>query len=368
MKQVQIVQNLSPGGIETMALDLKRFCAKPEQTLLVSLEGSTSKLVKKWPRLQPLASNIIGLEKPPGVSLKTLWKLTRLLRKFAPDVVHTHHVGPLLYGGASARLAGCKTLIHTEHDAWHLQSPKRRVLMKNALKVLRPLLVADAQVVADEITQHLGVSPNRIIKNGIDTQRFQPGDSVSARDHFGLGQSQIIVGCAARLIEVKGHEVLLNALRQLPDEVHLAFAGNGVLEDKLRRLTFELGLKDRVHWLGNVEDMPRFYQALDIACLPSYQEGFPLTLLEAQACGIPVVASDTGGVHETLCPDNCRLVEVGDAAGFAKAITEVSSQMDAQRRHSMAWAVRDFVASNNDVRDMVQRYHALATSWGNTSC
>lgn len=365
MKQVQVVQNLSPGGIETMALDLKRFSSKPEQTLLVSLEGSTQSLVKKWPRLKPLANNIIGLEKPPGVSIKTLWRLRQLLRDFKPDVVHTHHIGPLLYGGAAARLAGCKTLIHTEHDAWHLNSPRRRMVQANALRVLRPYLVADAQVVADEVNRHLGIKPTLVIKNGIDTERFRPGDRTRARLSMGLPQEATLVGCAARLIAIKGHEILLKAMRELPQEVHLVLAGDGELSDALRRQSQDLGLAERVHWLGNVEDMPNFYAALDVACLPSFQEGFPLSLLEAQACGVPVVASDTGGVHETLCPNNSRLVASGKPSALAQELMTVIRQNRGDRRHSVAWGVRDFVTRNNDVRDMAQKYHALATSWGN---
>lgn len=363
MKQIQIVQQLAPGGIETMALDLKRFSSDPEQTLIISLEGTTSSLVKAWPRLQPLASNIIGLDKPPGISFKTLGQLRKILRRFKPDLVHTHHIGPLLYGGMAARLAGCKTLIHTEHDAWHLRAPKRRLIASSAVRWLRPLLVADAQMVSDEVTRQLGIKPKMVIKNGIDTQKFTLGDQAKARQVLGLPKDAFIVGCAARLIAVKGHRVLLESMQSMPPTVQLALAGHGELADELRQYADQLGLSPRVHWLGNVENMPSFYQALDVACLASYQEGFPLSLLEAQACGIPVVASNTGGVNETLCPHNSHLVQSGDAAQLASVLMECIAQSCGERRHSVAWAVRDFVTRNNDVREMVKHYQALA--WGN---
>ena len=141
---VQVVQHLSPGGIETMAIDFARVSPGGRPTYIVSLEGTKSEAIKAWSVLRPFSDRLIFLDKSPGWSPATLARLTRVLRKLKPQAVHTHHTGPMLYGGLAARLAGVPRLVHTEHDAWHLENRKRRVLVRALSAFLRPSIVADA--------------------------------------------------------------------------------------------------------------------------------------------------------------------------------------------------------------------------------
>ena len=100
--------------------------------------------------------------------------------------MHTHHVGPLLYGGLAARLAGIRRLVHTEHDAWHLTDPRRRRLQAGLVGLLRPCLVADAALVRDSAEAALPGRRYAVIGNGVDTHRFTPGDRDAARRVLGL--------------------------------------------------------------------------------------------------------------------------------------------------------------------------------------
>ncbi len=122
---------------------------------------------------------------------------------------------------------------------------------------------------------------------------------------------------------------------------------------ELRQRTRELGIAKRVHFLGQVDVMPEFYQALDVCCLPSYAEGLPLSLLEAQACGIPTVVSDVGGCKNALCPDTGHLVRPGNAMALAAALS-------ASLNGSASRSPRDYVLSTGDIRDMVRDYIGLA--------
>lgn len=349
---IQVVQHLSPGGIETMALDLQAFAAQDERTIIVSLEGDRKSALAKWPRLRERAKGIIFLNKQPGFSLKLLSELRHLFKLLKADCVHTHHIGPLIYGGLAARLAGIQRLIHTEHDAWHLNDKHRRTLQRWALRLTNPLLVADATSVARGIRAHLRQRQVRIIHNGIDSERFRPGDQHFARQQMGLPDKVSLIGCSGRLEQVKGQNILLDALYQLPDETHLALAGIGSTEQALRRQAKALGLEERVHFLGRVDEMPTFYQALDLFCLPSFHEGMPLSPLEAQACGIPALLTDTGGCHEALCPESGQLVIPGDPDKMAEALTEMLNKQPLRNP-------RDFVKSNGEVRLMAQAYNAL---------
>lgn len=322
---IQVVQHLSPGGIEVMALELKKCNQKNMRMLIVSLEGEKASSVQQWHRLEEFQQDLLFMNKQPGFDFSLIPRLRQLFKNSGAEVVHTHHIGPLIYGGIAARLAGVKNLIHTEHDAWHLANMKRRCLERLTLALTHPHLVADANVVADQMAERLKKKEVQVIKNGIDVEYFCPGDSNLARVQLGLPVNVTIVGCAGRLEEIKGQSHLIHALLKLNKNVHLAFAGNGSQRHYLEVLCQRLNVTERVHFLGNIEDMPGFYQAIDAFCLPSLREGMPLSVLEAQACGIPAVISDTGGAKEALCRSSGYLVVPGDSDAIAEGLNRVLS-------------------------------------------
>ncbi|ARU55228.1 glycosyltransferase [Oleiphilus messinensis] len=351
---VQVVQHLAPGGIETMSLDLKQFANAEVEVHIVSLEGSKAEMIARWPRLASISESLHFLEKPQGVAPKTVWRLFRLLLRLRASLVHTHHIGPLLYGGFAARLAGVQQIIHTEHDAWHLENNKHQRLMRHSVKLFRPTVVADAQLVARKLEEKVSCAAPRIIHNGINTQRFIPGDQRLARKALALPRDKWLVGCAARLQDVKGHDVLLDALFRLPRQVHVVLAGTGPAESALRQQVMDLNLSGRVHFLGHLDDMPSFYQALDVFCLASHHEGMPLSPLEAQACGAPVVLSDVGACSETVCPATGLLFPAGDSAALGRAL-------ERQRKQAPGISPRDFVVRARDVRRMIRNYQSLTS-------
>lgn len=354
MKQpviAQIAQQLAPGGIETMVLDLQSSADNPEQVHIISLEGTETSLKDNWPRLQNVP-RLHTLNKQPGIQLSTIRQLADLLRSLKVDVVHTHHVGPLLYGGLAAKLAGCSH-VHTEHDAWHLANLKRRILVGIFFHLLRPTVIADARLVAQSIQRYIPMFPTEVIMNGINTERFQPGDQNQARQHFELPPDVPVIGCAARLTAVKSHDILLSAFVRLPENTHLALAGGGELETSLRQQAVSLGVSDRVHFLGVVENMPEFFQAIDVFCLASQREGLPLSPLEAQACGRHVVMTDVGGCSEATAPDYGLLVPAGDIDSLSTALQR---QLEEGCSDSARLSARAFVKAHGDLKRMIAQY------------
>ncbi|WP_461535955.1 glycosyltransferase [Spongorhabdus nitratireducens] len=350
----QIVQHLSPGGIETMALDLQSRASNPDNVIIVSLEGSADEMYQSWPRLKQVPGKIFFLGKKSGLRPSLVLKLRQLLKAEGVNTIHTHHVGPLLYGGMAAR-TGSLVHIHTEHDAWHLDDPKRRKLVSHCFRWLQPAVVADAQLVADSVLRHIPYAKPRVIPNGIDTDRFQPGDAHASRQALGLPDEVPLIGCAARLTEVKGHNLLLDAFAGIKGETHLALAGVGPLESDLKAQAEKLEISDRVHFLGLVENMPLFHQAIDLFCLSSKMEGMPLSPLESQACNTPVVLPDVGGCSETLAPGAGALVPAGDIQALQQAL---SAQL-AHARNNPNINTRDFVLKYANLTHMIQQYEAL---------
>ena len=350
---VQIVQHLRPGGIETMALDLHGyFTAQGHASWIISLEGEHAAALSAWPRLRQYADRIVFLDKPDRLSPAFVLRLAAQLRRVGATSVHTHHIGPLLYGGLARPLAGVRSLVHTEHDAWHLECPRRRRLQKWLLRLLRPVLVADAEDVGKVLRDLFDPRDLRVIRNGIDTKRFTPGDRDAARQRLGLPTDVRLVGCAGRLEAVKGQAYLIRALARLPADVHLALAGHGSEELELREASDALGLAQRVHFLGRIDDMPGFYRALDCFCQPSLREGMPLAPLEAQACGAPAIVSDVGGSRECLCPHSGILIPPGDVDAIVAAVTDALATAPAR-------SPRDFVCDHGDRDAMAQAYSAL---------
>ena len=350
---VQIVQRLSPGGIETLALGLA--ARLPGRNPVLSLEGSTAELIAAWPALAEAPGPILGLEKPPGVSPAFVLRLALRLRALAPRAVVAHHIGPLLYGAVAARLACVPVVAYVEHDIWHYQAARDRKLTRVIGGLVNPQVVAISRGVADHVSTIMPGARIRIIRNAVDTDRFVPGDQGRARARLGLPPSvtaeTFLVGTVGRLEHVKGHDVLIDAMEMLPG-VHLAIVGHGSQAQALQTRSTLLGLNDRVHFLGHRSDMEQVYPAFDVLCLPSRNEGLPLAMLEAQACNVPVVASDVGSAFEGLCPGTGAIVQPDEPDELADILMEVLEQPGGPK-------LRAFVLDNFSWARMVGAYQDL---------
>lgn len=359
---VQVVQHLRAGGIECLVLEMMRSSLRSnnEDMHIISLEGNMGEALSKWPRLLPYKKKLHFINKKPGLSFTCLLKIKKLLKNLNADVVHSHHIGPLLYGGLAAKLSNIPRRIHTEHDAWHMADHKRRRLESMLLKWVKPILVADATGVQKQLASYQPNYPSQVIHNGIDCQVFHKGNQPYARAQLGLvqnleGKSIKYIGCAGRLTEVKGHKYLIDALKFLKENCILVLAGEGEYRDELELYIQQSGLTDRVILLGNIDNMVNFYQSLDVFCLPSLNEGLPLSPLEAQACGIPVILTDVGGCREACCPESGVMVPAKDGTALAWAIRQTLSKLSRDQVPSP----RSFVTAERDFNNMFDEYRLL---------
>ncbi|SON53114.1 glycosyltransferase [Vibrio tapetis] len=351
---VHVVQKLAPGGLETLTLDLANHAQPQDHVIIVSLEGNKEQALQDWPRLESHADQLVFLNKAAGVQVNLLKELIKLFNLVKPHVVHTHHIGPLVYASIAAKISGVPHRIHTEHDAWHLKNAKAVRLEKWALKIATPTLVADAARVKAHLDSCFGYANTVTIKNGIDCAKFLPNSLPLARMHYGFPMDKTIIGSAGRLEHVKGHDLLISAMRFLPANIMLVIAGDGSKKEALQNLVKKLELEERVKFVGLVDDMARFYQTLNIFCLPSRHEGFPLSPLEAQSCGVPTAVTQVGAAEETLCPYSGRLMSPNNPINMASVVLEMLENPSQK-------SPRDFVLENNDVNKMAQAYLDLTT-------
>ncbi|MFT7682562.1 MAG: glycosyltransferase involved in cell wall biosynthesis [Moritella dasanensis] len=346
---VEIIQHLKPGGIEKLVLDIIRLQDANIDVYIVALEGEKTVSLTQWPALKRYQDRLIFLDKQPGFKLSTIKQLRKVLTTLDSDIIHTHHIGPLLYGVmATLRLTNIQH-IHTEHDAWHLLDNKQLQMTKLMLRLNHITLVADADTVGKQLSRVLGPSVNPItILNGIDTEKFSPSLS---HPRYKYNTRVFKIGCAARLVTEKSLDILIKAIADIPN-VQLSIAGDGPEKQNLTKLVQELDLSTKVKFMGYTDDMVGFYHQLDLFVLTSSNEGLPLSILEAQSCNVPVLCSDVGGVHEGVCKHTGHLIKLNTVNEFHVAI---QSQMKRSREHYP----RDFITKNFDIRMMIKAYNQL---------
>jgi glycosyltransferase involved in cell wall biosynthesis len=173
----------------------------------------------------------------------------------------------------------------------------------------------------------LGVPAERItvLRNGVDLQTFHPIDRVQARAGLGEAPAGLLLASVGHLIERKGHHHVIGALPDLP-AARLVIAGTGPEKAALEGLATRLGVADRVRFLGHVphEELAQLYSAADALLLASSREGWANVLLEAMACGTPVVASNIWGTPEVVAvPEAGRLMPELSATGVARAVADL---------------------------------------------
>jgi glycosyltransferase involved in cell wall biosynthesis len=202
----------------------------------------------------------------------------------------------------------------------------------------RTLAQADAvTTVSEAMTQHVinefGCDSNNVttIINGFDSSVFYPRDRSQMRAKFGIGADKKVVMYVGRLVATKGLRELVDAFARLhaqDDRALLILAGDGVMREELEAKVTAHNLADAVLFLGGIEPavVAQYLGAADLLTLPSWSEGYPNVLVEAIACGRPVVSTRVGGVSEIVNPGNGRFAPIRDAGGLSDCLREVLEQ------------------------------------------
>ncbi len=245
----------------------------------------------------PVLALPIGRKRPAGMIALRRW-----LKGHPVDVVNTHSsTDSWLTALACTFWRGAPAIVRTRHISaavpgnaatrWLYTRATRHIVTTG--EKLRGQLIADNGYPGERITS---------IPTGIDTDRFQPGDRVSARSKLGLDENGRYLGIVATLRSWKGHEHLLQAFAALDAPGwRLLIVGDGPRRAILEAEATRLALGDRVRFVGQQQDAECWLQALDIFCLPSYaNEGVPQALLQAMLVGLPVVTTPVGSITEVV--------------------------------------------------------------------
>jgi glycosyltransferase involved in cell wall biosynthesis len=210
----------------------------------------------------------------------------------------------------AARLTGVPLIVHSDHHGRFEPAKERKRWLYHILnRVVDPWTDAFVTVSHEQRAFHaeIGLPEQRmtVIHNGIDVNRFDSSQEArwSARQRLGLSLEAPIIGMTANFSVNKNHTLLLQALvkiRESIPNVHCLLIGDGPTRRSIESMTHQMGLAEAVSFLGIRSDLPDLLSALDVFVLTSLSESFSLAIVEAMACGKPVVATDSGGPKEIV--------------------------------------------------------------------
>jgi glycosyltransferase involved in cell wall biosynthesis len=329
---------MDPGRYSTLLVHGELGPGEASFAGLAEDEGCETVLI---PTLSPVVK--------PGADLRTLHELTGIIRRNRPDIVHTHTAK----AGALGRLAVVVArprprplVIHTYHGhvlEGHfgpLKTAMYRVFERRLARV-SDCLIGVSQATVDDLVR-LGIAPReafRVVPLGLDLGRFARvtgADGAEFRERAGAAPDDILLTCVCRVVPHKRVDLPIRAvarLRETHPGLRLAVVGDGEHRPTLERLARELGVSERVTFMGYMPDVAPVAAAADIAVLTSdSDEGTPVSLIEAAAAGVPAIATTIGGVADVVAPGAGVLLSPGDEAGLADAIARLAADEDLRRR------------------------------------
>ena len=357
IRVLQLLQGLAIGGIERMVLDLVGGLPR----------GDYATSFCTFDRVGALADEVAAAGMPlhfrprrGAIDLGFVLWLARLLRRERIDLLHAHNATAFFYGAAATSLVPKTRFLYTEHDRV-FPTPLRERGIHAVLARRTHAVVTVSETLKQNLVRYESFPPCRVhvVKNGVHLSPPSRTRDAMRRD-LTLGERPT-AGIIARLAPVKDHAFLLRAWKQViaavPDAV-LLVVGNGSQEKTLHALAADLQLDDAVRFLGFRRDIPDLLQCMDVFVLSSLSEGLSLTLLEAEAAALPIVATRVGGNPEVVVDGETGfLVPSRDEPQMASALARLLQ--DGALRARLGARGQSFYRAHFTLQSMVEGYDRL---------
>ncbi len=355
-----VIEALTVGGAEQMLVAMaNRFIDRGWQVQVICLTVAGELSARLHADIE-----LLVLNKKPGPDLQMARKLRRTITEFNPVAINSH----LWTGNLWLRVAlpfSKRRIIVTEHsrDSW---KPTHYRVIDRILALWTNTLVAVSNDTANFYTEEIGISEKRVrvINNGIDTALFSAGDGATLRQLW-APPGGVLFGTVGRLVAAKNHIRLLDAveiLRESLDNFRVVIVGSGEKYDEIDAAIDARDLSHHVLLTGTRSDIPDVLAALDIFVMSSDREGHPLTALEAQAAGTPVILTDAGGSRDAIAIDGDQrggLMVPQSAEALAEAMLTLAQ--DSVLRQDMARVAREVALARFGVDHMVDQYTQVIT-------
>lgn len=329
-KILYLFVHLNYGGAEVgLYTTLKNINRDKFDCRVVSIEekGAVGEEIEK------IGFRVVYLnEKARLFNLALIGKIGRILDEEKPDILHTSLFYANFLGRIAAFFTRPKTII-TEERSMYTEKRFYHVLIDKILSFFTDKIIVCSNSVLDFTVRQEGISRDKfyLIYNAVDAERFDIKESKDRlRMQYGFSQDDFIVGSVGSLIPKKGHIYLLRSVLSLSADIpnlRVLIIGDGAIRDDLMQSPEALKLKNKIVFLGARRDIPELMKVMDIFVLPSLQEGFPRTLIEAMYSGLPVVASNLSGIPEIVINgQNGFLVPPRDSIAIRDRISDLYNQ------------------------------------------
>jgi len=332
-----VITKLELGGAQKhllsliQGLDRERF----NPYILTAYDGLLVDAAKQIPGLKLIRCRFLERPIHPVKDILTLFFIYRFIRNNNIDIVHTHSSKAGILGRLAAKAAGVKNIIHTVHGwSFHGYQPGTAyyfyLFLERFCASFSSLIIVVSQWDKRKAGQQLSGRQDkfRLIRYAINPEEFRDEAGGSrVRNEFGLSEADLIVGMVACFKPQKSPldfiELAGVVAKDFPNAKFI-LVGDGVLRKKISALINKLNLKDRVILTGWRDDVASILSCLDVFVLTSLWEGLPIAVLEAMAAGLPVIATDTGGVSEVVLDGKTGyLVKPHDIQALQKRLEEL---------------------------------------------
>jgi glycosyltransferase involved in cell wall biosynthesis len=303
-----------------------------------------------------------------------LFEIIGLIKKERFAIVHTHNSKAGILGRIAARICRVPIVVHTVHSCV-FKYPNLNWFQKTFFLWLEKLtakmsdkLITISEPLKEEFIKARVERAEKFttIYSGIEVDKFNlPVDLKNKKQALGISDNCFVVGTVSRLDEGKGHEFLIRAMPQVLGKIKdivFVFVGEGLIRNELEALAKQLKVREKIIFTGLREDVPEILKVFDIFCLASLYEGMARVILEAQAAGIPVIATKVGGIPDIVIENKTAiLVKAKDPGSLAEAIIKLAE--DASLRASMYQSAKEFVgfkfSAEKMVSDIIKVYEQL---------
>ena len=362
IQTIHVIYRLDTGGLQNGIVNLinNMDTSKFENTICCLTQGGDfEKRLNKNIKVSKMF-------KKPGNDYQLYIKLIKYLKEIKPTIVHTRNWAGM-DGIIAAKMARVPIIIHGEHgfEITDLtgQNKKRKFIRKLVLSTMVDKIVTVSKNLKKRLINEIKIKPEKIIHipNGVDTNKFNIYKKEFTRKKFGFKKGEFIIGIVARLDPIKNHKTLISAFKEIVTihpNTNLAIVGDGSLRNKLENQTYKLGIKDKVIFMGERNDVPEILKTFDVFVLPSLNEGMSNTILEAMATGIPVIASNVGGNPELVIDGRTGfLFPSNDVESLVQKIKTYILHPELKQKHG--YNARKRVEEKFSLNQMVRRYEEL---------
>jgi glycosyltransferase involved in cell wall biosynthesis len=358
---LQVVLSLNPGGTERLVVELARRLQDRIPTMVCCLDEAGS-----WAaELTGIGVEVHALDRAAGFRPGLGQSIAGLVRRHDATVIHAHHYSPFVYSCLARFWRPAAQIVFTEHGRLSDAPPSARRRLANRLLARVPSRVF---AVSEDLKQHLageGFASDAIevIYNGIDIGPV-PDRTLreDVRRQLGVQDGTFVVGTIARLDPVKDLGTLLEAAASVGARrpTVVAIAGDGPERGSLEARAKALGIHPQVRFLGYREDARRWLAGCDAYVNCSVSEGVSLTILEAMAAALPIVATRVGGTPEVVDASSGRLVPSRDPAALASTLLELAGHPEL--REDLGRSARRRLEARFTVDRMVREYGEIYAS------